>query len=227
MTFKVTLTFGIALLMNLAQGAVIYNETVSGDLSNSGLAPNVVTVGLGSNQIFGTTGSSAGTVDRDYFTFSVAPGLQLSAITILPGTTTGGALSTSFIGVQAGTQVTLATNASSAAGLLGWWHYGPADVNSNILPEMAIPANGSSGFSVPLGSGNYAFWVQELSASSFNYGFDFTITPAAIPEPASYITMFSALGVLGLVLRRSRRWQQGRPSPFVVCRVVALARQTT
>jgi hypothetical protein len=106
--------------------------------------------------------------------------------------------------MQAGTQVTLGTSPSSAAGLLGWWHYGPPDINTNILPEMAIPMNGSSGFSVPLGSGNYAFWVQELSPGPFNYGFDFTITPAAIPEPASYLTMFSALAVLGLALRRSR-----------------------
>src|SRR3954451_10697287 len=74
-----------AMLSGMAHSAVIYNETIAGDLSNSGLAPSLLTVSLGSNQIFGTTGNVGGT-DRDYSTFSVPSGLQLSAITVLPGT---------------------------------------------------------------------------------------------------------------------------------------------
>jgi hypothetical protein len=49
--------------------ATVYNEAISGDFSGSGLNPTAVTVGLGSNQIFGTTGF-VGAADRDYFSGS-------------------------------------------------------------------------------------------------------------------------------------------------------------
>src|ERR1051326_6779777 len=102
-------------------GTVIYNEASSADLSNSGLAPTVLTVGPGQNQVFGTTGRGANGTDRDYFTFTVPNGFAITSIVVLPGTTTGGDVS--FIGVEAGTQITLPTNASDATGLLGWKHY--------------------------------------------------------------------------------------------------------
>jgi len=191
-----------AMLSGMAHSAVIYNETIAGDLSNSGLAPSLLTVSLGSNQIFGTTGNVGGT-DRDYFTFSVPSGLQLSAITVLPGTASGGPVS--FIGMQAGPQVTLPTNPATAAGLLGWWHYSPADINTNILPEMAVPANSSSGFTPPLGPGSYSFWVQDFSPGAFAYGFDITLAAAPVPEPGDSTTVFAGLAALIFILGRRRR----------------------
>jgi hypothetical protein len=181
--------------------SIIYDESVSGDLSNSGLSPTSLTVGVGSNQVFGTTGSVPGAgVDRDYFTISIGAGMDLTAITVLPGTSVGGSLS--FFGMEAGNQVTVATNAATAAGLLGWWHYSSADINSDILPNMAIPTNGSSGFSIPLGAGNYSFWIQELSPGPFNYGFDLTISAAKTPEPSTYAGAIGALAFLALMRRR-------------------------
>src|SRR5262249_34295553 len=144
-----------------SQAGVIYNESVSGDLSNSGLAPTAVTVALGSNTLFGATGNPGTGTDRDYFTFTVPNGLLLTSITVLPGTVSGGALS--FIGIQAGPQVTLPTNTQTAAGLLGWWHYSPIDINQNILGEAGIPANGSIGFTGSLGPGTYSFWIQDFN----------------------------------------------------------------
>jgi hypothetical protein len=79
----------------------------------------------------------------------------LGSITELPGTQVGGALS--FIGMEAGPQVTVSPDATTAAGLLGWAHYGPADINTNILPAMGIPAEGSSGFTAPLGQDSTHF----------------------------------------------------------------------
>jgi hypothetical protein len=176
--------------------ATVYNEAISGDLSNSGLNPTAITLGLGSNQVFGTTGRVTAT-DLDYFSITVAPGFQLNALTVLPGTTAGGV---SFIGLQAGSQVTLPTNASSAAGLLGWRHYGPADINTNILPAMAVPAQGSSGFSVPLPAGNYSFWIQDSSPGTFNYGFDLIVSQ--VPEPATCAAALAGLGLISILRRR-------------------------
>jgi hypothetical protein len=52
------------------QAGVIYDESVSGDLSNSGLAPTLLTVSLASNQLFGTTGKTNNAIDGDCFTFT-------------------------------------------------------------------------------------------------------------------------------------------------------------
>lgn len=171
--------------------SVIYDESVSGDLSNSGLTPTLLTVSLGSNELFRTTGKTTA-IDRDYFTFIVPKGLVLSAITLLPGTKTLGPLGDSFIGVEAGPKVTVATSAKTAAGLLGWDHYDTGDIGTDILPSMGSAGLGSTGFTAPLPSGTYSFWVQEANVGTVPYGLDFTI---ATPEPGSWGTL-----LVGLVL---------------------------
>jgi hypothetical protein len=194
------LFFLAAALPSTTAAATVYNEAVNGDLSNSGLSPTPVTVTGGSNQIFGATGSGPNGVDLDYFTISVPTGWELSAITVLPGTISGG--NVSFFGVEAGDQVTLSPSTFSAAGLLGWWHYGPGDIGSDILPDMGIPADGSIGFSGSLGSGDYSSWIQELSPGSFNYGFDLTLTAAPVPEPGTYGLALIGFGVTALLVWR-------------------------
>jgi hypothetical protein len=182
-------------VVDVARAGVVYNESVSGDLSGNGLTPTLVSLALGSNQVFGSTGRNAdGVVDRDYFTFTVPGGLQWSALLVLPGTTTIGQLG--FIGLELGNQLTLPTTTTTAAGLLGWRHYNTADINTDILPEVGVPANGSSGFTPPLSSGSYTLWVQETGTGSSNYGFDIVVT--SVPEPQTYITMLLALAVLAV-----------------------------
>jgi hypothetical protein len=197
MTLKSSFILAAA-LSTTAYAGVVYDESVAGDLSNTGTSLTTITVGLGSNQIFGATGNVTG-VDRDYFTFTVPAGLQLMSLTVLPGTVSGGV---SFIGLEAGNQITLPTNTVTAAGLLGWRHYSPADINTNILPLMAVPATGSSGFTTPLGSGSYAVWIQDSSPGTLAYGFDLAV---AAPEPRDFATMIPALAALLFLQVRRRR----------------------
>ncbi len=184
----------------------IYDESTSGDLSNSGLNPTLLTVGAGDNDVFGTTGRGANGVDRDYFTFTVPNGLAVTAIVVLPGTATGDDVS--FIGVQSGSQVTLPGNAPSAEGLLGWKHYTAG--NGNIINDLSIAAQGSKGFTPPLGPGSYAFWVQELSPGRYNYGFDFELEPFAAAVPDSGPGAIGLAAVL-LTLFSFGSWPSIRP----------------
>lgn len=173
-----------------AQGAVVYDESSNGDLSNSGTSPTVIQVALGHNLISGSTGFGADGIDRDYFSITVPSGTALSSLTVLPGTSVGGDVS--FIGVQVGAQVTVPPDASTASGLLGWMHYGPGNVNRDILPRIGR-GDGATGFTGPLLPGTYSFWVQDFNSATYN--FDLALTAAAVPEP----DMCVALGI-GLVL---------------------------
>jgi len=173
------------------------NIEPAGGFSSTGLSPTVLTFSAGSNQIFGSNGTGATSV-RDYVSFTVSSGLLVTAINMLDTTPIG---NIGFIGIEAGNQLTLPTNTTTAAGLLGWHHYVPTDRNTDILPLMAVPANGSSGFTPPLPAGTYTLWIQDSSPGTFNYGFDVQLSP--VPEPATWWTAFPALaGAVGLGLKR-------------------------
>lgn len=188
----------LALGVSAAAGAVtVYDESVNGDLADVGTSATSVAVGAGSNRVLGTTGKTLGVIDRDYFTVTIAPGWQLSSITLLPGTGVNGSLS--FLGMQAGTQVTVDPTSGSATGLLGWVHYSTADINTDLLPAIGTGA-GASGFTPPLPAGSYAFWVQDTGTGKVDYGFDLGIT--AVPEPASAATLLAGLALLALRRRR-------------------------
>jgi hypothetical protein len=193
----------------VAHGDTIYNESISGDVSNSGLTPTLLPVSLGSNDVFGTTGKNATTgVDRDYFTFTIPQGQYLTAITVLPGTQTLGPLGDSFIGIESGPEVTVSTAATTATGLLGWFHYDTGDIGANILPLMGTSGLGSTGFTAPLPAGTYSFWVQEGNVGTVPYGLEFTV---ATPEPASWTMLLTGLALLvGKTAHRAAR--SGSPS---------------
>jgi hypothetical protein len=182
---------------------VIYDESVNGSFSSSGLSPTMVSLALGSNQILGTNGSAA-TAVRDYLTFEVPAFTKLSSITML-NTAVG---NIGFIGLQAGSKITLPTNTATAAGLLGWLHYTAANKNTDILPAMGVPANGSSGFSPPLGPGAYSLWIQDSSPGTFNYGFDLQLAP--VPEPATWESSLVAMAGVALLLSLRRRYATSR-----------------
>jgi PEP-CTERM motif len=183
-----------------AQAATAWNEAVSGDLANLGATPTAVTFGPGSNLISGTTGRGGnGIIDRDYFTFTIAPGFQLETLTVLPGTTFLGGAGASFIGMQTGPVMTVDPDSGSATGLLGWWLYNENDINHDILQQMGA-SFGAVGYSGPLPAGSYTVWVQETATGSVSYNFDFAVTQ--VPEPASALMLLAGVAGLALSLRR-------------------------
>ena len=188
-----------------APAAADYNEAVSGDLSNSNTAPTPVTFANGNNIITGTTGSNPETgIDRDYFTFTLAPNQQLTAIMVLEGTTSlpgpNPNAPLSFIGLQTGSSVTDPA-APVVGALLGYTHYGPSLIGTDILDNIAV-GPGAQGFSPPLGGGTYSVWIQEANTGTAHYAFNFMVR--MVPEPSSWMMMLAGFGLMGLALRRRR-----------------------
>jgi hypothetical protein len=206
-TFSRLAAIGAAAAFALATPAIAdlsYKEGPKPDLSNSGLAPTVIDLALGDNIIEGRTGRDNGVIDRDYFTFTLLEGEALSQIIFTNGTNIG----LSFIGVQAGNQLTVDPAAAVATGLLGWYHYSSADLGTDLLDNMGMPLAGSTGFTGPLGPGTYTFWVQEASPGPrVSYRFNFIVSEfiSAVPEPSTWAMMLLGFGAVGMAVRRNRR----------------------
>ena len=199
---KIGSVSALALALTLAGRAAavpVYDEAINGDLSNNRGTPTVVNFALGQNDVFGQTGSVAGVTDRDYFTFTVPTGSALVSLNVLNSALTAGGAA--FFGLQAGSAVTVDPAAPNAALLLGYELVSPADIGTDILPAMSIAA-GASGFTVPLGAGQYAVWLQDTNLAPSIYGLRFEVT--SIPEPSTTMLLLASLGTLGWVRRRKK-----------------------
>jgi hypothetical protein len=161
--------------------SVIYDESVSGDLSNNQAAPKALTLALGTNSIKGTVGGSD---TQDWITLHVPAGMSLGSLVLA---TYQSSDSQGFMGVQKGTS--FVGDSQSASPYLGYAHFGTSATNgslpatnlvgTNLLPIMGNTslAFGSQGFAPPLASGDYTFLIQQLGASTI-YQFDFdTVAP--------------------------------------------------
>jgi hypothetical protein len=174
-------------------GAIsIWDEGVNGDLSGNRLVPtDLGDLAAGSSTVTAT--SVAG--DREYFTLVVPAGHQLDAIVL--GSYTTSANSLSFVGLQSGATFTELPTGTNVANLLGWTHFGAAQVGTSILDDIGL-GFGAQGFAPPLPAGAYTFWTQETGASPATYGLDFQVS--LVPEPGTALLV--ALGLAGLAARR-------------------------
>jgi len=212
-----------AALLLLASGAqaVSLDEASAGDFSGDGLAPSVFMLDMagasgtpGHNVLSGRTGRGAGGVDRDYLKVIVPEGFLWTGLRVGQQTTSGGSAG-AFIGLAAGPQTTVSTSATSASGLLGFRHYSAADRGTDILDDMAVSGQGSSGFTVPLRAGEYTLWIQELAPGSFAYRFNLSLSP--VPEPASAVLLLAGLaGITGLARSRRRNAGYGAINSHVI-----------
>jgi len=177
----------------------VYNESSTGDLSNNRAAPTLLSFTAGQNYVFAQTGAVAGVTDRDYFTFVVPANFQLSSLTVVYSSLTAG--NATFLGLQAGSQVTVDPAAPSAAPLLGYELVSPADIGVNILPAIAT-APDAAGFVPPLSAGQYSVWVQDSNVAPSLYDLRFEVS--AIPEPSAALLSLVGLTFVGGAWWRKR-----------------------
>ena len=197
----------ISLVLSMATYAATYDESTFGDLSNDRLNPTAFTLNFGdigpngiagNNVVSGVVGRNGSTVDRDYLHLIVPTGFTWSELRVGNQTQVGS--TSSFIGLAAGSTMPVEPTTQSATGLLGFKLYNLNDRGQDILDDMAVSQNGSSGFSTPLSAGSYTLWIQELAPGNFNYRFNLILTP--IPEPESYAMLIAGWGIISILSKR-------------------------
>jgi len=163
----------------------IWDESVDGDLSDDRLAPTSLVLSLGTNSVTATSMQG----DREYVTFSLAPGLSLSQLILVSYASVD---LIAFIAVQEGSVFTEPPTMTNVANLLGWTHFGDGLQGLDLLPDLGIGA-GAIGFTPPLPGGtSYTFWMQQTGVNPATFQFDFIVTPA--PPAAAAVALLALAG---------------------------------
>src|SRR5438270_5354144 len=200
-----------ALLAAAPAKATIYNEAVSGDLSNSPAAPTALTLTPGSNSVIGTVNGfpPGGTDPQDWVSFTIPTGFVMTSyvnakyVSSDPQGFTGFQLGSSFSG-----------DVFDPLSYAGYAHFGTAAQNPdgnptssstvgvNLLPLMADPrfAPDATGFTPPLAAGTYTFLIQQGAPATTGYKFSMTLR--SVPEPGSSLFLLGMGGLAILALRR-------------------------
>jgi len=198
----------------LANAAVVWDESMNGNLSNNPLDPTALTFAPGPNDVIGQAGNAPlpggrAPFGQDFFTFTVPTGKELSSLKAVTVDLLTAGDKFAFIAIQSGPQITHDVSprsfGGSAAGLLGWKHLAPGDQDTDILPAMGVAGDGATGFKGPLGAGQYSVWVQD--DKPFKYDVSFQIS--SVPEPSTRAMLL--LGFVGLGFASYRQTRRAKP----------------
>ena len=198
-----------ALLVAAPAKATIYDEAVSGDLSNDKGAPTALTLTPVSNSVIGTVnGFAPGTDPQDWVSFTIPTGFVMTSYINSKYDSTD---PQGFTGFQFGSS--FSGDEFVAISYAGYAHFGFAATNPdgtppvstvgvNLLPLMADPsfAPGTTGFTPPLAAGTYTFLIQQGNPVTTGYQFDMTLR--SVPETGSSLCLLGMGGLAILALRR-------------------------
>lgn len=176
-------TFAIALLLVAmalpAAATVVHDESGDGDLSNDPNVPTAIALGVGTNTITGTI--SGLPIDRDFITFTIAPGHQLAHMYM---TVFSSPNDRAFMAFNVGSTSyipTLATNGLFLSGI----HMDANDLNVDLMPLFVNRNVTTEALPTPmLPPGEYCWMIQQVSAIVQSYSFDFVVE-AIVPAESS------------------------------------------
>jgi hypothetical protein len=191
----VAMALGMFVWVGRTGAGILWDESVSGDLSGDQSAPNAFTLSPGTNAVIGSLRTSSSADSQDWIALTVPGGMSLSAVVLKSYSSTD---QQGFTGVQDGTNFVGST--VDPASYLGYSHFGtgPGNIGQDILPTMSTAA-GAQGFTPPLGSGPYTFLIQQTGSAATSYEFDYVV----VPEPTTVTLVALGFGVILLRRRRS------------------------
>jgi hypothetical protein len=197
-----------ALLAAAPAKATIYDEGVSGDLSNDKAAPTALTLTAGSNSVIGTVNGFDNGDGQDWVSFTIPTGFVMTSYV---NSIYGSADDQGFTGFQFGSS--FSGDEFTAGSYAGYAHFGFAATNPDgsppsstvgvdLLPLMANSsfAPGATGFTPPLGPGTYTFLIQQGNPVTTSYQFDMNVR--SVPEAGSSLCLLGIGGLAILALRR-------------------------
>jgi hypothetical protein len=201
-----------ALLAAAPARATIYNEAVSGDLSNDKAAPTALTLTPGFNSVIGTVAGFpqfGGTDPQDWVSFTIPTGYVMISYV---NAKYHSADDQGFTGFQSGSS--FGGDEFVAGSYAGYAHFGTEATNPdgnptssstvgvNLLPLMADPsfAPGTTGFTPPLAAGTYTFLIQQGDPSVTGYRFNMAVR--SVPETGSSFCLLGIGCLAVLALRR-------------------------
>jgi hypothetical protein len=203
-----------ALLATAPAKATIYDEAVSGDLSNDPAAPTALTLTPGSNSVIGSVnGFPPGTDPQDWVSFTIPTGFVMTSYV---NSKYDSADPQGFTGFQFGSS--FSGDPFAAISYAGYAHFGneatnpdgtppKSTVGVNLLPLMANPsfAPGTTGFTPPLHAGTYTFLIQQGNPVTTNYQFDMNLRSVSAPESGSSLCLLGIGSLATFALRRRLR----------------------
>jgi len=189
----------LAISSTPSSAAVVWDESLNGDLSNAQGTPTALILEEGINTLAGKVSSPSDS--QDFVSLFVPAGQFLSSIILTVYTSADGK---AFTGVQAGSS--FVGSPFSASSYAGYAHFGSgatngAVVGADVLAIMADPALavGATGLSIPLGTGVYTFLIQQTGTSLTSYQFDYEV----VPEPSTCMLTAAGIAVIAWWRRRS------------------------
>lgn len=174
---KTLATLALLLVAAPASAAVVWNESVQGDLSSNPAAPTPLVFGPGGNTVIGTTTAN----DRDYLSFVVPPGGTLTGLNLLAWTPDN----LGFMAFNTG-PTSYVPGAATAANFLSGIHPMAEWVGENLMIRFVTDAVTPNTLESPmLGPGTYSFLVQQTNAVLQSYSLEFVLE---VPVPVNGAT---------------------------------------
>ena len=192
----------ILLLIATSAGVTLYDESISGDLSNSSALPTALgELTNGENVVVGVLNEESLFNYPDVFSFSISSGYVLSSITFSIDSSDQAHFlafhdsAGEFTYTDEYLFAALVSSNQNGSNILDTFADGGSVAQDNGLPAPR-------GYTLPLGEGDYALWFQETNQQEINY--TFTLTTVAVPEPSSLTLLL--VTSWGTLLRRRRNF---------------------
>jgi hypothetical protein len=187
--------------------AIAYDEAVDGDLSGMAASPTPVTFVLGTNVVAGRVTSSVPADTRDYLTFTIPAGRQLTALRLV----SWGGGNTGFHAINAGA-TSFEPSTATDNNFLGGDHILPNAAPAEVLVELLDGDTAGVGTTAPLGPGAYSYVIQQTGPQLSDYRLEFVVSAApaaAVPASDHKSLIALTLTLLAVMLIGRRRSRPG------------------